>query len=152
MVYFECTVRATYKQLTDKVGMPTSIGTVLWHPENNTKFTLRFDKIGKEFKTVPASEAEPSSKVESVQARPDKSGGAELSDSTVPQTEPITVYGTLTYSDIKQLTSVRTYIGTVDRLDYTINLDNGPVIEGLANYPGMMPSITFSGSGEWKDI
>lgn len=115
---------------------------------SNDNFTLMFEKIHKSFTATQALDVQTSAEDhvgDSSDARP-------TITATHRVTDPITVYGVLTYTDISQLTSKRTYTGIVDSMNFTINFDNGPIIEGQANFPGVMPSVPFTGYGIWHDI
>ncbi|KAL5530960.1 hypothetical protein ACEPAG_3836 [Sanghuangporus baumii] len=114
--------------------MPITYGTLDWDSEDNIVAT--FAKINKVFVQVESSTSETISK--------------DVRDA--PMTEPMTIYGKLTYNGLDELTSTRSYVGSIGDLTYTVVFDNGPVIEGMANQPGVMPLIGISGSGFWKDI
>ncbi|KAF8969703.1 hypothetical protein BDZ97DRAFT_1695498 [Flammula alnicola] len=55
---------------------------------------------------------------------------------------------TITYSGLKQLNSTRSFEGRVGPSKVTLNLANGPVINGVLDMP-LSPGSTVSGSGVW---
>ncbi|KAL5513700.1 hypothetical protein ACEPAH_4099 [Sanghuangporus vaninii] len=114
--------------------MPSIYGTLDWDSENHIVAT--FAKINKVFVQVGSRTSQTNSK--------------DVRNASA--TEPMTIYGKLTYNDVDELTSTRSYVGSIGELTYTVVFDNGPVIEGMANQPGLMPLIGISGSGVWEDI
>ena len=56
---------------------------------------------------------------------------------------------TLTYNAVSDLTAARSYQGRVGTDDFTLTLDNGPVMAGKLNAPGINPASLVSGKGTW---
>lgn len=57
---------------------------------------------------------------------------------------------TLNYTEMDQLTSTRRYSGIIGTDTFKLTLDNGPVMEGQLNPPGLSPANSVSGSGAWE--
>ncbi|KAK8056836.1 hypothetical protein PG993_002063 [Apiospora rasikravindrae] len=55
----------------------------------------------------------------------------------------------LTYNDLDELTSTRSFNGTIGREDFSIDLDNGLKITGKLNKPYLMERVGVDGTGKW---
>ncbi|KAI0785694.1 hypothetical protein C8Q75DRAFT_326783 [Abortiporus biennis] len=68
-----------------------------------------------------------------------------------PSLPPFDTYSVwLTYNDIDDLSSRRTYHGLIGESRFKITLKNGPTIEGAMEQPGLSPAVTVTGSGTWE--
>ncbi|MFF8931572.1 hypothetical protein ACF1AO_30390 [Streptomyces longwoodensis] len=57
---------------------------------------------------------------------------------------------TLTYSSEGDLTGQRVFKGSVSRDNVSLELDNGPTLEGRLKPPGVGTPQAFTGSGTWR--
>ncbi|KID83265.1 hypothetical protein MGU_09450 [Metarhizium guizhouense ARSEF 977] len=55
------------------------------------------------------------------------------------------------YDHLSQLTSTHSFSGQIGTLTFKLTLDNGPIIEGDVNQPGVIPAISVTGDGVWED-
>jgi hypothetical protein len=68
-----------------------------------------------------------------------------------PALQPFTSnQATLTYNSEGDLTSTRHFSGVIGTTTFKLTLDNGPIIEGALNIPGVSPASTVDGSGAWE--
>ena len=68
-----------------------------------------------------------------------------------PAIQPFTANGiTLTYNSQDDLTTARSFQGRVGPNTIKSTFDNGPVIEGELNQPGISPASTVDGNGSWE--
>lgn len=57
----------------------------------------------------------------------------------------------LTYSELDDLTSTRTYKGRIGVDDLDLTWDNGPTVTGKLNPPGISPASSVNGTGAWEE-
>lgn len=57
---------------------------------------------------------------------------------------------TLKYDDVNQLTSTHAFSGQIGVSTFKLTLDNGPIIQGDLNPPGVVPAISVNGDGVWE--
>ena len=56
---------------------------------------------------------------------------------------------TLMYSKSSELTGERTFQGRIGVDDFHLTLENGPVMSGNLNKPGINPASLVGGKGRW---
>ncbi|KAI0864730.1 hypothetical protein F4860DRAFT_463274 [Xylaria cubensis] len=68
-----------------------------------------------------------------------------------PSIQPLTANNlTLTYSDVDDLTTTRSFSGRIGTNDLQLKWDNGPKVTGTLNVPGLSPASTVNCSGAWE--
>ncbi|KAL4252792.1 hypothetical protein ABKN59_005393 [Abortiporus biennis] len=69
-----------------------------------------------------------------------------------PAIQPFVTYAVvLTFNNVNELTSRRSYNGRIGVGTLKLTLSNGPVIEGfIVNPPGVTPASNVNGTGTWN--
>ncbi|CAG7564249.1 unnamed protein product [Fusarium equiseti] len=57
---------------------------------------------------------------------------------------------TVTYNDVDDLTSTRSFTGQIGPGHIKLNFDNGTSVTGSLNPPGVSPVSMVAGSGTWQ--
>jgi hypothetical protein len=76
-------------------------------------------------------------------------GNHYFTGSISPAINFASTHAELTYDNLEQLTSTRTYSGTVGKTKLSLTLSNGPTISGTLDNP-INPAVTASGAGTWN--
>ncbi|KAF5126285.1 hypothetical protein E5D57_000196 [Metarhizium anisopliae] len=58
----------------------------------------------------------------------------------------------LKYTSVNDLTSTHHFSGVMGVNKFELAEDNGPIIKGDLNEPGIVPAITVDGSGQWESF
>ncbi|KAF5124012.1 hypothetical protein E5D57_011933 [Metarhizium anisopliae] len=56
----------------------------------------------------------------------------------------------LAYNDLDQLTSTRTFSGQIGTTTFKLTFNNGPIVDGDLNQPGIVPAASVNGNGVWE--
>ncbi|KAI0444637.1 hypothetical protein F4803DRAFT_510728 [Xylaria telfairii] len=120
--YSISSVPTSTDHLSTQANMPTAKGTVTRPSANRLTFVFVIDGLQYTFNATVS-----------------------------PSIQPFTANNlTLTYTDVDQLTSTRSYSGRIGINDLNLKWDNGPEVTGGLNVPGISPASTVNGSGAWE--
>ncbi|RBR06153.1 uncharacterized protein FIESC28_11168 [Fusarium coffeatum] len=70
-----------------------------------------------------------------------------------PSIQPFsTRVATLTYNDLDDLKSTRSFNGKIGPMTFELNFDNGTSAKGDLHAPGVQSAEMVSGSGQWQQM